>query len=181
MELPADSSDLDHMWSRFLSPVMRVEEEGQDIVPLGGQHQKEEEGIFGAASPYPLLADRPDVLVFQTALLEKDVEVTGPAEVILWVSSSAVDTDFTARLIDVYPSSEDYPEGYHMNLVDSIIRGRYRDNWAQEKLMEPGTVCQVQIALPPSSNLFQVGIGSDWTSPAATSLSSTSIPTPASP
>ena len=157
MELPADSGDLDHMWSRFLSPVMRVEEEGQDIVPLGGQHQKEEEGIFGAASPYPLLADRPDVLVFQTALLEKDVEVTGPAEVILWVSSSAVDTDFTARLIDVYPSSEDYPEGYHMNLVDSIIRARYRDNWAQEKLMEPGTVCQVQIALPPSSNLFQAG------------------------
>jgi len=158
MELPADGADLDHLWSRFIdSPVTRVEQEGRNIVPLGARHQKEEQGIFGAEPPYPLLADRSDVLVFQTALLEKHVEVTGAIEVILWVSSSAVDTDFTARLIDVYPSSEDYPEGYHLNLVDSIIRARYREGWEQEKLMEPDEVCEVHITLPPTSNLFQAG------------------------
>ena len=74
----------------------------------------------------PLLADRPDVLVFQTEPLAADVEVTGSIEVNLWVSSSAVDTDFTVRLLDIYPSSEDYPDGYHLNLGDSIIRARYR-------------------------------------------------------
>ena len=157
-ELPANSGERDHMWSRFVaSPVMRIEQEGQDIVPLGARHQKEEQGIFGAAPPYPLLANRSDVLVFQSTPLEKDVEVTGAAVVILWVSSSAVDTDFTARLIDVYPSSEDYPDGYHMNLVDSIIRTRYRDSPEQQELMEPDEVCEVGITLPPTSNLFQAG------------------------
>ncbi len=153
MELPADSGDLDHTWSRFLSPVTRL----RHIVPQGAQHQKEEEGMFGAAPPYPLLADRSDVLVFQTAPLERGIEATGPVEVKLWVSSSAVDTDFTAKLIDVYPPNQDYPEGYHMNLVDSIIRTRYRDSWEQEKLMEPGELYRVRIALPPTSNLFQPG------------------------
>ena len=157
-ELPADGRDLDHLWNRFVdSPVKRIEQEGRDIVPLGAQHQKEEKDIFGAAPPYPLLADRLDVLVFQTDLLEKDLEVTGAAEVVLWVSSSAVDTDFTVRLIDVYPPSDDYPGGYHLNLVDSIIRVRYRDSWEQEKLMEPGKIYDVCITVPPTSNLFQAG------------------------
>jgi uncharacterized protein len=97
------------------------------------------------------------VLVFQTKPLEQDVEVTGPIEVNLWISSSATDTDFTAKLIDVYPPSRDYPAGYHMNLVDSIIRCRYRDSFVQESLMTPGKIYQVRIALPPTSNLFKAG------------------------
>ena len=75
----------------------------------------------------------------------------------LWISSTAVDTDFTAKLVDVYPPNPDYPEGYHLNLVDSVIRCRYRDSWEEESLMEPGERYQVSISLPPTSNVFAAG------------------------
>ena len=123
----------------------------------GGTHQKEAPGLVGARPPYPLLADRPDVLVFQTEPLAADVEVTGAIEVNLWISSSAVDTDFTARLLDVYPPSEDYPDGYHLNLGDSIIRARYRNGFERAEMMEPGTVYRVGVSLQPISNLFKAG------------------------
>lgn len=153
MELPEDDGDLDQMWSRFLSPVTRL----RNIVIPGPAHQKESADVFGANSPYQLLADRPDVLVFQTSPLEEDLEVTGSAIVTLWISSSTPDTDFTAKLIDLAPANDDYPDGYAMNLVDSVIRTRYRNSWEQEELMEPGEVYRVQIPLPPTSNLFQAG------------------------
>src|SRR5262249_44784440 len=153
MELPADPGDLDPMWRRFLSPVTRL----RHIVPTGPAHQKEAPHIFGAAPPYPLLADRPDVLVFQTLLLTEPVEVTGSIVVKLRVSSSALDTDFTAKLVDVYPPNPDYPDGYHMNLVDSVIRCRYRNGWEKEELMEPGRVYTVEFWLQPTSNLFAAG------------------------
>ena len=123
----------------------------------GGIHQKEAPGLVGARPPYPLLADRPDVLVFQTEPLAADVEVTGPIEVNLWISSSAVDTDFTARLLDVYPPSEDYPEGYHLNLGDSIIRARYRNGFDRAEMMDPDAVYKVSVSLQPISNLFKAG------------------------
>jgi putative CocE/NonD family hydrolase len=97
------------------------------------------------------------VLVFRTPPLETSVEVTGPLTVRLWISSSAVDTDFTAKLVDEYPASDDYPEGFALNLVDSIIRCRYRDSWEREALMNPGHVYEVTIELPPTSNLFVRG------------------------
>src|SRR5262249_36958532 len=133
MELPPETGDLDPMWRRFLSPVARL----RHIVTTGPVHQKEGPQVFGARPPYPLLADRPDVRVFRTPLPEA-VEVTGEVVVKLWVSSSALDTDFTAKLIDEYPPSDDYPDGYSMNLVDSVIRTRYRNVWEREELMEPG-------------------------------------------
>jgi putative CocE/NonD family hydrolase len=153
MELPEDTGDLDPMWKRYLHPVTRL----RHIVTPGPRHQKEEADVFGARPPFPLLADRPDVLVFQSDPLEAAVEVTGSARVELWISSSAPDTDFTAKLVDVYPPNQDYPDGYHMNLVDSILRVRYRNSWEKEELMEPGEVYQIKIALPPTSNLFQAG------------------------
>jgi putative CocE/NonD family hydrolase len=153
MELPPDEGDLDPMWRRFLSPVTRL----RHVVPIGPAHQKEDARLFGARPPYPLLADRPDVLVFQTPPLTAPVEVTGPVVVRLWVSSTAVDTDFTAKLVDVYSPNADYPEGYHMNLVDSVLRTRYRNGWEQEELMVPGTVYSVEIRLQPTSNLFAAG------------------------
>ncbi|MEA2597934.1 MAG: uncharacterized protein QOF01_4403 [Thermomicrobiales bacterium] len=151
-----------------LVPVGDKIEEGYDklvpwrarmrsIVNPGATHQREAPGIVGAQPPYPLLAHRPDVLVFQTEPLPEPIEVTGAIEVNLWISSSAPDTDFTAKLIDVYPPNSDYPEGYHMNLGDSIIRCRYRDGWDREDLMTPGESYRVQIALPPTSNLFNTG------------------------
>ena len=68
----------------------------------GGPH------VWNGQTPIPLSA-RNDVLVFQTEPLEADVEVTGEIEVKLWASSSALDTDFTAKLIDVYPPNRDFP------------------------------------------------------------------------
>ena len=74
-----------------------------------------------------------------------------------WVSSSAVDTDITVKLLDVHPPGEDYPEGFHMNLVDTIRRGRFRDGLDEERMMEPGTVYEFDIALPPVANCFKAG------------------------
>ena len=129
----------------------------RSLIPDGGVHQKEEPGLFGCGPPYPLLSERPDVLVFQTEPLVEDVEVTGAADVTLSVSSSAADTDFTAKLVDVYPPNEDYPAEYHLNLSDSIIRARYRNGYERGELMEPGEVYEVRIAIPPTSNLFKAG------------------------
>ena len=86
------------------------------FVPYGPQDQRESAECSVCKTTLPLAA-RQDVLMFQTPPLERDVEVTGPLTIKLWISSSAVDTDFTAKLIDVYPPNEDYPEGYAMNLA----------------------------------------------------------------
>lgn len=103
------------------------------------------------------LAHRPDVLVFQTKPLEHTVELTGPLVVTLWASSSAVDTDFTAKLIDVHPPNDDYPEGFALNLADSIIRARYRDGFERQELLEPGQVYEFTIEPQPTSNRFLPG------------------------
>ena len=129
----------------------------RSIITDGPLHQKEEPGIVGARPPYPLLAARPDVVVFQTDSLAADIEVTGALEVRLWVSSSAVDTDFTAKLIDVHPCNEDYPDGFHMPLADSILRARFREGFDAESFMEPGQEYEIAIELPPIANLFKAG------------------------
>ena len=144
---------LDEYWSESLPLWPRL----RSIVLEGGAHQQERPGIVGARPPYLPLSMRPDVLVFQTAPLAEDVEVTGPIEVRLHVASSAPDTDFTAKLVDVYPPSPDYPEGYHLGLVDGIIRCRYREGFDREVMMEPGQVYAVTISLAPTSNLFRAG------------------------
>jgi putative CocE/NonD family hydrolase len=97
------------------------------------------------------------VLVFQTEQLAEPVEVTGPIEVRLWISSSAVDTDFTAKLVDVHPPNEDYADGFDMLLTDSIIRCRFREGFDREVLMTPGEAYPVTIALQATSNLFGAG------------------------
>ncbi len=150
---PDDGSGQEAMWTRFLNPVLRL----RNVLSPGPAHQAETPEIFAAEPPYPLLADREDVLVFQSEPLAEAVELTGPVKVRLWVSSSAPDTDFTAKLVDVYPPSEDYPEGYHMNLSDSIIRCRYREGWDREVFLEPDGIYPVTIALAPTSNLFAAG------------------------
>ena len=130
---------------------------GQPVMAAGGFDQRESEEFFGSEQPYLHLASRLDVLVFQTEPLEEDVEVTGPVIVKLWISSSAVDTDFTAKLIDVYPPSEDYPEGYALNLTDGILRVKFRDSWERSELMTPDEVYKVEVGLLPISNLFVKG------------------------
>jgi hypothetical protein len=97
------------------------------------------------------------VVVFETEPLEQDMEVTGPITVTLWVSSSSPDTDFTAKLIDLYPPSGSYPSGYALNLTDSISRLRYRRQPTKEHFLPPGTIDQINIVLYPTSNLFAAG------------------------
>jgi hypothetical protein len=127
------------------------------ITPQGGFDQREGPQFFGSRPPYMPLASRSDVLVFQTPPMEEDVEVTGPLQVKLWVSSSAGDTDFTAKLIDVYPPTGDYPEGYALNISDSILRMRYRESWSNPVPMEPGRVYPITMTLYPTSNVFKRG------------------------
>ena len=130
-----------------LTPVMRA----------GGFDQVEDSGFFGAKPPYLPLGARHDVLVFQSEALSESVEITGPVEVVLFITTSARDTDFTAKLIDVYPPSSDWPNGYHLNLTDSIQRLRYRANDGTASLAEPGDVYRIAITLYPTSNLFAAG------------------------
>jgi len=153
MEMPEDSGNLDDMWARFLSPVLKL----RHVVGIGPMDQRESSHIFGSQSPYPALANRPDVLVFESAPLREDIEVTGVITADLWVSSSALDTDFTVKLIDLAPPNPDYPDGYAMNIVDSIMRVRYRNSWEREELLEPGKVYPIHIKIAPTSNLFKAG------------------------
>ena len=129
---------------------------GNDIMVQGAWDQKGGDHIWNFTDPIPL-STRNDVVVFQTEPLEQDIEVTGEIVVKLWASSSAVDTDFTAKLLDVYPPSPDFPGGFDMNIGDGIIRARFRDSLKEEKLMEPGTPYQMTIKLYPSSNVFKKG------------------------
>jgi len=68
-----------------------------------------------------------------------------------------MDTDFTAKLIDCYPPNEDYPQGYAMNLSDSIIRARYRNGFEKSELMRAGEIYEFTIDMPPTSNTFAKG------------------------
>ncbi|MBL8548799.1 MAG: CocE/NonD family hydrolase [Hyphomonadaceae bacterium] len=130
---------------------------GAPIMAGGAFDQREAPQFFGATPPYTPLADRPDVLVFQTAPLESDVEVTGPIQATLWIASNCPDTDFTIKLIDVHPPSEDYPDGYAMNITDGILRCRYRNSWEHPRLMRPNTIHRIKIEAFPTSNLFKTG------------------------
>ena len=80
--------------------------------------------------PARAVATRPDVLVFTTPPLDEDLEIVGPVTAELWIASDAPDTDFTAKLIDLYPPSADYPDGFAMNLTEGLLRVRYRDSWS---------------------------------------------------
>jgi putative CocE/NonD family hydrolase len=126
------------------------------IAEPGGYDQRCRKETLFAKDELPL-SQRRDVLVFQTEPLTEDVEVTGPVEVKLFVSSSAVDTDFTAKLIDVYPPNPDYPLGFDLNIGDSIVRMRYRDSLERPALMKPGEVYEATIRLYPTSNVFAKG------------------------
>ena len=96
---------------------------------------------------------RKDVLVYTSGELKEDLEVTGPIKVYLWAISSAPDTDFVARLVDVHP------DGYAQNLTDGIIRARYRNTplGGEASLIEPGKANEYEIDLWSTSNVFRAG------------------------
>ena len=94
---------------------------------------------------------REDVLVYSTGPLTADMEVTGPVRLELYAKSSAVDTDFTAKLVDVWP------DGFAQNLTEGILRARYRDSQNAPKLMNPGELYKLSIDLWSTSNVFRQG------------------------
>jgi putative CocE/NonD family hydrolase len=94
---------------------------------------------------------RSDVLVFTTPMLVKDLEVTGPVLLDLYVSSSAVDTDFTGKLVDVWPN------GFAQNLTEGILRLRYRNSQEKPELAKPGETYHLTVDLWATSNVFRAG------------------------
>lgn len=94
---------------------------------------------------------RPDVLVYSTPPLAEDVEVTGPVMLDLFARSSAVDTDFTGKLVDVAP------DGVARNLTEGILRARFRDSTAIADPLVPGQVYEYKIDLWSTSNVFLRG------------------------
>jgi putative CocE/NonD family hydrolase len=122
---------------------------------LGGAIASGAPVMHAGAYDQQATATRADVLVFETAPLDADIELTGSVVAHLFVTSSAVDTDFTIRLLDVYPPNEDYPQGFAMNLAHGILRTRFRHSFDSPEPMEPGTIHELEIPTFPTSNLFR--------------------------
>ena len=111
---------------------------GAADLTVGGQDQSDVE-------------TRQDVLVYTTPALEHGLEVTGPLQVVLYVSSSVEDTDFTAKLVDVYPDGKAY------NIHEGILRARYREGYDKKVWMKKGETYEVKIDLQATSNYFGPG------------------------
>jgi uncharacterized protein len=97
------------------------------------------------------LDDRRDILRFTSAVLAEDVEVTGPITVTLHAATSAADTDFTAKLVDVHP------DGRALGVADGIVRARYRHGMDTPRPVTPGEVCEYTIDLGATSQVFRAG------------------------
>jgi len=109
-----------------------------DIVPWGPYDQR----------PVEM---RGDVLCYTSAPLDRDTEITGPIQAILYAATDGHDTDWTAKLVDVSPT------GYAMNLCDGIIRARFRESFLKPRLTDPGTVYEYTIEVGVTGNLFRKG------------------------
>jgi putative CocE/NonD family hydrolase len=127
------------------------------VPSLGGNNST---GAWAAQAEEPILPGpydqrpierRDDVLVYTSAPLERDLELTGPVELRLYAASSARDTDFTARLCDVEPG------GRALNVTEGILRARYRSGFDRQELLEPGEVVELPIRLYDTSRLFRRG------------------------
>jgi putative CocE/NonD family hydrolase len=94
---------------------------------------------------------RDDILCYTTPELKQDTEVTGPMELHLFVSSSCKDTDFVAKLVDVYP------DGRAFNVADGIVRAQYRNSFTVSDLLKPGEITEFVIRLGHVSQLFRKG------------------------
>ena len=126
------------------------------IMVPGAFDQRGRPDFHGCKNQLPLNT-RHDILSFQTETLTKPIEITGPIKMHLFASSSAVDTDFTCKLLDIYPPDSEYPEGLSINITDSIIRARYRSNTGKSELLEPEKIYEFIFELYPTSNIFNSG------------------------
>ena len=111
-------------------------------------------------------ARRPDVMVYETEILEENVTLTGPLEIDLWVSTTGTDADYVVKLIDVFPDElEDYPTnnkqvpmaGYQMLVRGDILRGRFRNSFEKPEPFKAGEVTRVTFEIPDVAHTFQPG------------------------
>lgn len=158
--LPTISANTSSLYE-LLAPPARVTLDSplalmRSLVTMGGSDQSTRPGVFGARAPYGPLSERPDVLAFASAPLAHDVEVVGPVEAELYVSTDVPDTDIFAMLLDLYPASPAWPHGYRLNVADGLLRLRYRDGF-DPRPMEPGERCRVTVPLYPTANRFSAG------------------------
>jgi putative CocE/NonD family hydrolase len=136
--LTTTSSSQDHVDSYLYDPTMPVPSIGGGLDPATARDQR------------PIEA-RKDVLVYSSAPLEQPVTIAGPIEVVLYVSSSAKDTDFIVKLIDVYP------DGKAINLSDDAFRVRYRDGFDQMVPMQPGEIYKITLSNMVTAVRFAAG------------------------
>jgi putative CocE/NonD family hydrolase len=120
------------------------------VPTTGGSHLPDGFGFVGPVDQRRI-DGRDDILCFATPVLDRDVEVTGFVRMKLFISSSVVDTDFTAKLVDVFP------DGRAINLCDGIIRMRYREGLSTPKMMQPGRIYEAEIDMEVTSNVFLAG------------------------
>lgn len=128
-----------------------------NITGSGGYDQRTRPSTFGAEPPYGPLEHRDDVVVFRTEELAEDLKIAGPIRVRLYASTTAPDTDFTAKLIDEYPPNEEFGDGFALNLTDSICRARYRGHRDEPDFVEPDEIYEYELELYPTANLFKQG------------------------
>ncbi|MCB0557091.1 MAG: CocE/NonD family hydrolase [Phaeodactylibacter sp.] len=111
-------------------------------------------------------ARRPDVMVYETPVLEEDVTLTGPLTANLFVSTTGTDADYVVKLIDVFPDEmEDYPRnekqvpmgGYQMLVRGEVFRGRFRNSFERPEPFAPGKVTQVRFETPDVAHTFKKG------------------------
>jgi putative CocE/NonD family hydrolase len=150
-------------------PVTYVFDPRNPVPTLGGNVSSQGTLMFQGAADQRCRADfwlcsnsnplsaRNDVLVFQTDPLAGDMEVTGRLVVKLWAASNALDTDFTAKLVDVYPPSAGFAAGVELNIADSIVRARYRNGPGKAELLKPGQPYEFTIEMYPTSLVFKRG------------------------
>jgi putative CocE/NonD family hydrolase len=127
-----------------------------NLMEQGPYDQRCRAELWNCEDTRPLSA-RNDVLVFETEPLKEDIEITGPLLMKLWASSTAPDTDFTAKLVDVYPPRKDFPAGFDLGVQDGIIRARYRNSLEHAELMKPGDVYQISFDMYPTAMIFKKG------------------------
>jgi uncharacterized protein len=130
---------------------------GEPVMIGGAFDQVPDERFYGAREPYLPLSARPDVVSLSTLPLIEPLIVTGPVIARLFVSSSAPDTDFTVKLVDVHPPTEDHPQGFAMNLTEGIFRCRFHRSFERPEPLTPGEVYQIEVVAPDTANLFAAG------------------------
>ncbi len=133
------------------APPDRYTYDPDNPVPsLGGNNCCGTPTPFGARDQRPI-ESRNDILVYTSDYLDREVEITGPVKVVLHAASDAIDTDFVAKLIDVYPDGRAY------NVCEGVLRARYRESLSRPRPLEPGKIYEMTIDLVGASNAFLPG------------------------